>query len=271
MPYVTGFVVTDIAEVHREFDRALRLCDQLNSQPATRGRARATKAQIQLAYLQFNRELDQLAVASATAATRAIRDRLRKTAVRPATGKRPNLSSAIRSRALRVSKFATGVVGVADIEALDRITNPFSPGYGPYWRAQEHGTGTGEVPSQVGRVIRGYFVGKGGGGSPEPPRSQYAGGGGPHPIFVSAGGQRALFGGLGFSGGAGSQGGVGGYGTIGAEIRPRHFIRDGAAVAEREWRSGLHAIEAQTIARLSAVLTPTPRPRDARGRFLRRR
>jgi hypothetical protein len=116
-------------------------------------------------------------------------------------------------------------------------------------------------------VIRGFFF-KGGMSDPSPPQSIYAGGGGPHPIFVSAAGQRSLYGGLGFSGGAGPRGGVGGYGTIGKEIEGRHFIRDGADAALVDWRAGLRSVEQRAIASLQGLTRPTPR---LSGRGSRRR
>jgi hypothetical protein len=67
------------------------------------------------------------------------------------------------------------------------------------------------VPSQLGRIIYGYFYGPG-----LTPRraasAQYAGGGGPHPIFVSASSQRSIYGSLGFQAAAARGGG-----------RPRHI------------------------------------------------
>lgn len=51
-----------------------------------------------------------------------------------------------------------GSVRVALIEKLDEVVNPHG-GYGPFWRAQEYGTGNSAegIPSQVGRYLRGFF------------------------------------------------------------------------------------------------------------------
>jgi hypothetical protein len=102
-------------------------------------------------------------------------------------------------------------------------------------------------------VIRGYFYGPGLGGNPEVPRAQYAGGGGPHPIFVSANSQRSIYGSIGYGGGGGARGGVGGYGTIGREIPARHFIRDGADQARAVWLRGIARVQSDAIAALSPV------------------
>jgi hypothetical protein len=158
-------------------------------------------------------------------------------------------------------------VGIASEDRLDKALNPTAPGYGPYWRAQEFGTGSPEVVTQVGRVIFGYFSGTGLEG-PSRPQHQYSGGGGPHPIFVSAKAARAAAAEVGIGDfGGGSRGGKGGKGVIGKEIEGKHFIRDGANGALTEWKLGMRRIEDATISELKAVL----RPRTVAQRRARRR
>lgn len=257
--YQRTFTSSNIGVVHREFGEILALARKVDTERRALGlppSTAATQRIIRQAYLKFNERLDAHAATTAAKATAEIRARLRATQRRQDTRNAPHLSGGVRSRALhRFGGLATGEVGVADEDELDKIVNPTSPQYGPYWRAQEFGTGGGGVPSQLGRVIRGYFYGPGL-TDPTPPRSIYAGGGGPHPIFVSAKAQRAIYGSLGFSGGGGARGGVGGYGTIEHEIQARHFIRDGANRAEAEWRRGMAQIESDAIRSLAPVATP---------------
>lgn len=247
--YARIFVVSDIAEVHRAFDRDFRLLEQLalveraGNLPQT---GVATMRLLELAYANFNRELDDLAKRTAASATDLIKERIRATRARNRgdTGRGAHMRNMVRSRPLpRIGGLASGAVGVADLDVLDSLRNPLG-NYGPYWRAQEYGTGSTEVPAQKGRVIRGYFFGRGFGGTPEVPREEYRGlGVGPAPIFVGAGAGSAAFGGVGFSGGPGRSGGRGGYGTISVELPGRHFIRDGANAARIQWLNGLRATE----------------------------
>jgi hypothetical protein len=192
-------------------------------------------------------QLNDLAAKTAGRATTSIRERLAATAERPDTGVKPHLADLIESAPLLPN---TGAVGIASETKLDRAVNPNTPGYGPYWRAQEYGTGstnvppgTKAVPSQIGRKkkLYGYFY-ETGVTSPSRPQAQYAGGRGPHPIFIpSSGGQR------------GARGGGGGVGVIRHEIQPRHFIRDGADRAVVQWRREMSRIDTQTAKALSAA------------------
>lgn len=268
--YQRIFTVSDIAVVHRLFHDSLRLCEQIDLEARRRGgqpRALATRREILRAYGEFNDELRVLATKTAREADSRMRARLRSTQVRPDTGASPHLAALLRSRPLqRFGPVQTGEVGVADEAWLDKAINPHSPGYGPYWRAQEHGTGTPEVPSQIGRILRGYFYGTGY-TDPTPPRAQYRGGGGPHPIFVS-GRASKLPGSV--SGGIGPRGGRGGYGTISREIQGRHFIRDGANSALADWRAGLRRVENDAISALRGVTRPRPPGRISSARRRRR-
>jgi hypothetical protein len=261
--YQRIFTVPKVGVVHRQFAEIFALAKAVDLERRALGlppTTVATQQVVRRAYLKFNEELDTLAATTAQQATAAIRQRLKQTQVRVDTRMGPHLSGGIKSRPLRrFGAISTGEVGVADEDALNRVVNPTSPQYGPYWRAQEYGTGgaggPGEpsVPSQVGRILYGFFYGAGLGGDPEVPRAQYAGGGGPHPIFVSASSQRSIYGSLGFGGGGGQRGGVGGLGTISKEIQARHFIRDGANQARAAWFRGIERAQSDAIAALRPV------------------
>lgn len=250
--YKTGFVVSDIAQIHRLFDQRLAQLSGLQRIGSKRSRAlaQAQYRQMLRVYSAFNRELDALAVAASKDATAKIRARIKATAKRPDTGHGGlHMRQAVRSRPiLRGIGIATGAVGVAEIEALDKVVNPVTPEAGPFWRAQEEGT-----DAHLGRVIRGYFFGRGYSGDPTPPLGSYSGSG-RQPLFVSARAGAAAFGAVGFQGGAGVRGGRGGYGTISHPIQARHFIRDGAHEAYADWLAGLRQIEARTAARLLPLL-----------------
>jgi hypothetical protein len=261
--YVRVFSLADVAELHRAFDRDFTLAERVIAAERRAGlppTAINTLRLLEVAYADMNRGLDALAKRTAVEATAAIKQRIAATRARNRgdTGRGQHLRNAVKSRALpRVAGLATGEVGVADVAVLDALVNPIG-GYGSYWRAQEYGTGVdspfGPIPSQVGRVIRGYFFGRGFSGTPEPPREQYRGlGVGPSPIFVGARAGAAAFGGLGFAGGAGRQGGKGGYGTISVDLPGRHFVRDGADVARTNWLRGIRAIEWDTRRALRAA------------------
>lgn len=245
-----GFILEDVGAVYRTFQETMALLNaEAAANPALRRAYRAQAAEIRRIEVRWANSIDRAAVVAAQQATAAIRRRLKATAKRTPTGKSPSLEKAIFcARAVIVAGIKTGAVGIADEDRLNAVTNPFSPGYGPYWRAQEYGTGSREVKSQIGRQLYGYYVGKGGGGTPERPRAQYRGGGGPHPIFVASSAQTAIFGGVGFTGGAGKRGGLGGPGQIHHEIAGRHFIRDGAAIARRGWQTALADAKFRAIA-----------------------
>lgn len=264
--YQRIFAASDVAQVHRLFleaMRAARIADQALRASGRRPRSQATLAELQRAYTAYNDELAALARKTARDADNRMRAKLRARRVRPDTKLSPHLASMIRSRPIRLAVgLESGAVGIADEEWLDKAVNPTSPQYGPYWRAQEYGTGATDpttgysVPSQVGRVIHGYFYGPGL-TNPTRPQSQYAGGGGPHPIFVSSKSAGAAGESVGISGyGGGKRGGKGGRGVIGVEIQGKHFIRDGANEALVEWRMGMSQIETSTITRLKSLLTP---------------
>lgn len=163
---------------------------------------------------------------------------------RPGTGNKLHLRTLFFCKPLIRN---TGEVGIARESTLDRAKNPFTPGYGTYWRAQEFGTGTvnpgGEIPKQTGRVFRGYFYGPGATGAGEVPRAQYAGGGGPHPIFIT-GKTRS-----------GVRGGKGGLGEIHKEIKPGHFIRNGANEALIGWRKEMRYFDRRGAQEMAIALS----------------
>jgi hypothetical protein len=257
--YQRIFVSRDAAQVHRlflEVTREARQLDLLARRAGIPGGARAALVEIEAAYRRYNEELRGLAQTTARDSERRMRAKV--THVRPSTRLgNTHLKALLKSRPIRlVPGIESGAVGIADEAWLNKAVNPTSPQYGPYWRAQEYGTGSPEVPSQIGRTIVGYFYGPGL-TNPTRPDPQFAGGGGPHPIFVSAKSAAAIAGGSGFHDyGGGRRGGKGGRGIIGKEIEGKHFIRDGANEALAEWRLGMRRIEQSTIARLQSVVSP---------------
>lgn len=251
--YVRGFVIPDVADVHVLFDKAMQLCDEINGLARKVGggtAAEVTLVELRRAYLDFNNDLRSTAEVAAAQARENIVARLEATRRRGDTGTRPGLAGLIRCAPLSFGSVQTGAVGIADVAWLERAINPNTPGYGSYWRAQEYGTGSADIPSQVGRVLRGYFA-SAGGGDLTVPQAQYSGGGGPHPIFLSGGsGSQRL---AGSGRGPGVRGGVGGFGTIGHEDAPRHFIEYGADAARVQWRTKLAELQSRTVSRLDAL------------------
>lgn len=242
------FAIPEVAITHDKFVTAMELAERLGPQAAR------TLVQLRSAHRAFIEDLDTTARTTARLATQEMRAFERATQVRGGTGRSPHLRVYLTARPLRR---ATGSVGVADEAVLDRAINPMTPQYGTYWRAQEFGTGQsagpGEpnVPSQIGRVMRGYFYAAGY-KDPQVPRSIYRGGGGPHPLFLP--GRAGGFGGARLTGGSGPRGGRGGFGTISKEIEGRHFIRDGANEAERYWLAEIARAQRDAIARLAPIL-----------------
>lgn len=260
--------IASVAETHRLFQEAIVLARRRDQAAARAGRgvSGATERELKRAYGVWQRGLDEIARATATKADDYIRRELARTAVRPDTRTAPHLRNLIRSRALRPTAFSTGQVGIADIAWLDKAVNPRTPGYGPYWEAQEEGTGTAAVRSQLGRVIRGYFYGPGGTNPltpQDPPPTPL------QPIFVP--GRPVSFGGARMRGGIGPRGGSGGFGTIKREIRGRHFLEHGSDLAEVSWRTAVRQNEALALVELSAVLGASAVPGFARAARSRRR
>lgn len=264
--YVRIFSNPDVADIHVKFAAIIR---EITAVEAARRRAGlppvtgATRAAVLRAYKHMNDRLDATASRTAADSVKRIQAQLKATAKRPDTGLRPHLRNGIVSRPLhRFGPVATGEVGVAAIESLDKVRNPTSPSYGPYWRAQEFGTGSPEVKTQKGRHIYGYFF-EGGLTNPARPTK----GRSDQPIFVSgrAGGLPSSV-----KGGTGPKGGRGGPGVIGREIEGRHFIRDGADRARAEWLRGIRQVERETVRELSPVFNARAAASSAAARRARR-
>lgn len=207
-------------------------------------------------------QLNTISSRTARFATRQIREHIASTTsdhrIGP-TGGRPGLSRCISSNTLRPN---TGWVGVASKDELDKAKNRHGA-YGPYWRAQEYGTGApapgGDVPSQLKRKIFGYFFGAGGTGVGSRPDHQYSGEGGPHPVFIDSKDGAA---------GRGPRGGKGGKGTIQHEIKGRHFIRDGADAAFVKWEKDMRDNDRAAAKQIEKMTTAA---RRSSGRTAKRR
>lgn len=229
--FVRIFASVDTIRFEIELAQAIAACDRVNRKAVRQAQpAPLLTVERDLVRLlaKHRQELNTIATRTAATADAAMRARLKSSAVRSPTGVAPHLSTLLVSRPLQPN---TGWVGVARKATLDRAINPNTPGYGPYWRAQEYGTGSKEVKSQRGRTIVGFFYGTGATGQGSRPAAIHAGGGGPHPVFIP-GSQRA-----------GPKGGKGGKGTINKEIEGRHFIRDGADAAREKWRRDMHSAD----------------------------
>lgn len=241
--YVRGFVIPEVGDVHIAYKRAIAIALE-NVTLAVRAGVAAGLAKEQLATLEagyrvFQSNLQAAAVTAAAAATVEMRDKFRATVKRVlTTGEGPSLIALLVARPLTIPGFATGAVGIADTQLLGTAINPNSR-YGTYWRTQEYGTDAdspeGHIPGQEGRVIFGAFSG---GGETSAPDSAFAGGGGPHPIFISH---------------KDSPSDTPGFGTIGMEIAGRHFIRDGADAALLKWRADIARTQSEAIDALSQV------------------
>lgn len=241
--WVRGFVIPDVAVVHEVFQKCISDADRLVVEERKAGKTPANMmgpvllAELRLAYRRFNEGLRQAAEKGAARATKGMIEHLKGTRRRPGTGTAPALEDLLEAAPIRVGNYESGAVGVANVELLNQAINPHSRGYGPYWRALEYGTGQGGVPSQVGRILYGSFTGPGG-ASPTPPMAEFAGGGGPHPVFISH-----------HAGDPASIGGerIAGLGTIGAEIEPKRFIRFGADGAAVRWRGDVAEVQARAL------------------------
>lgn len=257
--YQRIFVIENIARLHVLFAdtiEAARLTDLYRQRAGLPPATAASQRALLRAYEEFNQGLRRVAQTGAAVAQKTMRDKLDlyiQGTGRGPTGRQPNLKQRVTARRLPpIAGVETGAVGVGPEEVLNRAVNPDTPGYGTYWRAIEFGTGgKGGVPSQKGRVIRGFFTGAAPGyADPTRPLAIYRSGG-PHPIFLpgSAGESIGLR-------GIGKRGGRGSYGTIRREIRPAHFIRDGANEALVEWRREMEQLELRTIGVIGGAARP---------------
>lgn len=165
------------------------------------------------------------------------------TAKRPLSG---NLESHILSQPGPV-----GMVRVGIISELDKAVNP-EPGYGPFWRAQEYGTGVSEggydgaIETQVGRVLgQGTFMMSG-----TPPDSEKRGlNVGSDEMFTPGGSNP-------------------GWGTINVDLPGRHFLRDGSAEAGLRYVEVMTAVRTDLDLRLTAVLDQARKRTPRGGSFL---
>lgn len=253
--YARAFSVPDVAIRHQQFVRAITTFQAAEAAWARAGRpgvAAATVRTLQVAYADFNRDLDALAIQTAADAKRRIVGILALRQKRPNTGMGPHLRGHIVCRPIKdFGTLGTGEVGIADIAILDTVVNQFGPQYGPYWRAIEEGT-----RKHVGRKVAGAFFGSDMGSGPfDPNPGDFR----RHPVFVTRAQGRAVRKDAGFTGGLGKKGGAGGRRmTIRRPIDPQHFIRDGANLVEPRWRAGVERVELQAIRAIASVTQPRP-------------
>lgn len=161
----------------------------------------------------------------------------------------PGLFRSIRSRPASTGVaegLPVGAVGLADIAVLDLARNQHTPGYGPYWEAVEFGTGNVNdlghmIPTQVGRVFRGYFYDAGGKTGATRPLAALRGVG-KAPVFIPA------------SVKAGARGGRGGLGRIHHEVPAKLFLTRAVAVGFAEYERGAQEIASRAAKSLSRLL-----------------
>lgn len=251
--YVRGFVITDVAQVHRAYQKLMADLEELVilERQASGGRslgrgftsgmfkgaanAAAALADVRISYRDFNQGLQRIARKTAATAEKDMIEKLTSDQRRPEKGGSTSLRHLLRAAPLPpIAGYQTGAVGVADVAELNRAINPYSRSYGPYWRAVEYGTGQAGVRSQIGRILYGSFTGAGGSGPTAPSQEME----GQHPIFISAG-QKKLS--------------PRGFGTIGREVPAKHFIKYGADAAAVQWREELTALQQRAIDELSSV------------------
>lgn len=240
--YVRGFVIPDVADTHQRFLRCIGDAEKLAELERRTGKdvgAKLLIRQLTDAYNTLNVNLRESARLAAVNATKGMVERLDSTRRRPESGSVPPLRDLVVATPLSVGRMQTGAVGIANLALLERARNPLSHGYGSYWRAQEYGTGQGEVASQVGRILFGSFADAGGAG-PSAPQGVFAGGGGPHPVFVSGNSLAA---------GPGTVG----FGTITHEIVAKHFIAWGADEARIGWRADIAQLQSRALNELKAI------------------
>lgn len=232
--FVTFFASSDVAATHREFAAALREVRAYNSWARSHGQPQRLELEARLnrAYAVFSRDVDRAAHVGARAAEQGMKDILKRTQLRPDTDRKPHLRDLLTARPVTppgLHGIATGAVGVADVEKLDRAVDPDFAHDGTYWRAQNYGT-----TKHVGRFIFGYFHG---GGSVSKPLASMAGGGSPQhdPMFSPT------------SQISGPRGGIGGPGEIHVPLKPRRFVEGGARIGERAWLDAMAAAQADAL------------------------
>lgn len=246
--WFTGYNHTDVALVYREFQLTLRELRKLALRVSGKRKA-AVEAQIvevQLVQSRYVRDMEKVASVGAAAATKSVRQVFDQTRTPRSAGQASRLRKSLTARP---AKFAlpTGNVGIGDVDLMDRVTNPFSPGFGSYWLAQEIGTGAHDketgvtIKSQLHRRLFGFFTDRSGGGNVDIPRA----GGGTHARFISASSPGAV---------QGPRGGAGGPGEISREIRGRHFLRDGRNAAYDVWVAQIRQADTRAIRSLQGLI-----------------
>jgi hypothetical protein len=247
--YYTGYNHIDAALVYREFDATLRaLRKALAVAPPGRRKTalRATLTEVQLVLSRYQRDMHRASVSGSAAATKAVRQVFDETRTPRSAGKGSRLRKSLTARPMKLP-LPTGNVGIGDVALMDRVTNPFSPGFGSYWLAQEIGTGANDpesgvsIRSQLHRRIFGFFTDRSGGGDIDVPRA----GGGTHARFIGANSPGAVL---------GPRGGRGGPGEIKREIQGRHFLRDGRDRAYDTWLGQIRAADTRAIRSLQGLL-----------------
>ena len=215
--YTDEFAVPGVVLVHQTFQRVIA--------NASRAGNNALAAELAIVWAWFNEELTLHAEAISRDAVKQIRLRIKATQKRAYTVTRPYLIDQVKARPeFLASPWATGAVGVGDIDALDKAVNPRDPGKFPYWRSQEYGA----RPSN--KAVYGYFWDRGVNTRSRPSQLEFR----IHPIFIaSKPGQRMIW---------------------RRPIEARHFVRDGADRAYRDWLAGIGKIQADAIAEIRAVL-----------------
>lgn len=147
-----------------------------------------------------------------------------------------------------------GSVGVAKMTDLDKIVNAgsdYSRTYGPFWAAQEFGTGVtmeygpyaGEgIPSQEGRILYGTFEPSGDRPDPEQRGLRVGRDLAFHPAISGYDDDNA------------------GWGRISVDLPGRHFLRDGLEEAGAKWLTKMGAIQAKWMRALEALLAEMRTP-----------
>jgi hypothetical protein len=158
--YYRIFAIGDVARIYERFAHVLELTEELEA-TGLKGLAIGIPSRVRASLLRFTDGLELVARTTALQSQEMIAARVNATNVRPDTGRRPGLAAAIRSTPLEPrGSFPTGAVGVANIDALNRLTTRSGrmARYGPYWTSQEYGF---RPRGRQLQGIRGFFTGPG--------------------------------------------------------------------------------------------------------------
>lgn len=171
-----------------------------------------------------DRQVTRITTETVKVADEAIRDKIERTRVRPRISSfgfmvpKKSLSEGVRSEVL-----GPGAVGIGSLGEMDTVVGTDGR---PYWRTQEYGS-----DHNVGRIIYGLFQPGGAAPSQEDFRK--------HPVFQP-----------------GAEGG--GAMIIRRPIPARHFMRDGAGVAESFRARELGQLEDQAIGEIRVLRAALP-------------